>query len=187
MAGGPSTPKLSIAVSNAGGMGFLASGYGRAETMRDQIREVRAATDGPFGVNVFVPAPAEIDRTAVEQYLHQLASEEDRYGSRLGSLRNDDDDWNAFLSVLEEERPPVASFAFGCPTQEEILRLQQLDISTWVTVTAPADAALAQERGADAVIVQGLEAGGHRGGFSDGGGWRRARVAAAASPNSRQM
>src|SRR3954454_19281938 len=55
MAGGPSTVELARAVSDAGGLGFLAAGYLRAAAVRDQIRELRAATDAPFGVNVFVP------------------------------------------------------------------------------------------------------------------------------------
>jgi len=169
MAGGPSTVALAVAVSDAGGMGFLATGYGRVETMRAQIRELRAATERPFGVNVFVPGSARYDEVAVERYLRQLAPEERRYGSELGLPRDDDDDWAGFLSVLEQERPPVASFTFGCPSDEEIARLRAAGISAWVTVTDPAEAQLAQERGADAVIVQGLEAGGHRGGFRDEG------------------
>ncbi len=169
MAGGPSTVALAVAVSNAGGMGFLATGYGRVETMRTQIRELRASTDRPFGINLFVPGSDRYDEVAVERYLHQLAAEERRYGSALGLPRNDDDDWAEFLSVLDEERPPVASFTFGCPTEEELASLRSVGISTWVTITDPAEALVAQRRGADAVIVQGLEAGGHRGGFRDDG------------------
>ena len=56
MAGGPSTPELAIAVSEAGGLGFLAAGYKRADAVRDEIRAVRARTSAPFGVNLFVPA-----------------------------------------------------------------------------------------------------------------------------------
>ncbi len=169
MAGGPSTVALAVAVSNAGGMGFLATGYGRVETMRAQIRELRAATKRPFGVNLFVPGSDRYDEAAVERYLRQLAPEERRYGSELGAPRNDDDDWAGFLSVLEQESPPVASFTFGCPAEDELARLRAAGISVWVTVSDPAEALVAQRHGADAVIVQGLDAGGHRGGFSDDG------------------
>ncbi len=169
MAGGPSTVELAIAVSDAGGMGFLATGYGRAETMHAQIHQLRAATERPFGVNLFVPGPERFDAVAVERYLRQLAPEERRYGSALGTPRNDDDDWSEFLAVLMQERPHVASFTFGCPTAAELSHLRSLGISAWVTITDPAEAIVARERGADAVIVQGLEAGGHRGGFRDGG------------------
>ncbi len=169
MAGGPSTVALAAAVSNAGGLGFLATGYGHVETMRAQINELRQATERPFGVNVFVPGSGRYDEVAVERYLRQLAPEARRYGAEVGAPRNDDDDWAAFLSGLEQERPPVASFTFGCPTEEELARLRAAGISTWVTVCDPAEALLAGQRGADAVIVQGLEAGGHRGGFRDDG------------------
>ena len=64
MAGGPSTPELAIAVCEAGGLGFLAAGYKRADAV-DPRRSKRCAesTDTPFGVNLFVPAPERADPT----------------------------------------------------------------------------------------------------------------------------
>lgn len=169
MAGGPSTVAQALAVSNAGGMGFLATGYGRVEVMRAQIAELRSGTEVAFGVNVFLPQAADFDEDAVTRYLDRLAPEEKRYGAKLGPPRNDDDDWQGFLDALEAERPPVVSFTFGCPSAEELARLRTVGISTWVTITDPSEGVIAQERGADALIVQGFEAGGHRGGFSDDG------------------
>ena len=61
MAGGPGTPALAAAVSNAGGLGFLASGYVSAERLADDIAAARAATTGPLGVNLFVPQPSVAD------------------------------------------------------------------------------------------------------------------------------
>ncbi len=167
MAGGPSTVALAVAVSRAGGMGFLASGYGRAAKMREEVRAVKSAISAPFGVNLFMPARRDFDTAAVAQYLERLAAEEQRYGVNLGDPRNDDDHWQAFLGALVDERPPVASFTFGCPAAVEMTRLREQGIEVWVTVTDPGEAMIAQQRGADAVIVQGAEAGGHRGGFSD--------------------
>ena len=57
MAGGPSTPELAIAVCEAGGLGFLAAGYKRADAVMSEIQAVRESTNAPFGVNLFVPAP----------------------------------------------------------------------------------------------------------------------------------
>lgn len=168
MAGGPSTVALATAVSEAGGMGFLASGYGRTGKLREQIHALRSATASPFGVNLFVPGREDFDRAAVTGYLRQLAPEAERYGTSLAEPRNDGDDWVDFLGVLTDERPPAASFVFGCPTADEVARLRDRGISVWVTVTDPSEAVIAQQRGADAVIVQGSEAGGHRGGFTDG-------------------
>ena len=169
MAGGPSTPELAIAVCEAGGLGFLAAGYKRADAVREEIRAVRAATSAPFGVNVFVPAPTPADPAGVREYLQRLKPEADRQGAELGKPKFDDDDWDAKLEAMYEERPAVVSFTFGCPDVAVINRLHGIDVAAWVTVTNVAEALAAREAGADALIVQGTEAGGHRGGFVDDG------------------
>lgn len=169
MAGGPSTPELAIAVCEAGGLGCLAAGYKRAQAVREEIRAVRAATDKPFGVNLFVPVAEPTDPEALRDYLQRLAPEADRQGAQLGEPRFEDDDWAAKLDVVAEERPPVASFAFGCPAASVFGRLHAADIAAWVTITNVPEALAAHEAGADGLVVQGTEAGGHRGGFlSDG-------------------
>jgi nitronate monooxygenase len=169
MAGGPSTPELAIAVCEAGGLGFLAAGYKRADAVRDQIRTVRAATSAPFGVNVFVPAPEPADPAALRDYLDRLAPEADRQGAELGEPRFDDDDWEAKLEVMYEERPAAVSFTFGCPEASVVNRLHGVGVAVWVTVTNLPEALVAREAGADALVAQGTEAGGHRGGFVDDG------------------
>ena len=171
MAGGPSTPELAIAVCEAGALGFLAAGYKRADAVRDEIRAVRAATPAPFGVNVFVPAasPADAGRDGVRDYVERLKPEAERQGAELGEPRFDDDDWSAKLELLCEQRPAVASFTFGCPDASVVNRLHGVGVVVWVTVTNVAEALAAREAGADGLVVQGTEAGGHRGGFlSDG-------------------
>lgn len=65
---GVSTPELAAAVSEAGGLGFLAAGYKTAEAMREEIRAVRTRTRAPFGVNLFVPSRDTVDFQAVLQY-----------------------------------------------------------------------------------------------------------------------
>jgi nitronate monooxygenase len=169
MAGGPSTVELAAAVSNAGGLGFLASGYRRSEETREEIRLLRRLTDRPFGVNLFVPGVADIDEAAVERYLARLGVEAERYGVQPGRARYDDDEWQEKLAMVCEERPAVVSFVFGCPAPRELDVLRAAGIAVWVTITDPAEAAVAQEAGADALVVQGVEAGGHRGGLTDSG------------------
>src|SRR4051812_11498438 len=109
MGGGPGTPALAAAVSAAGGLGFLAAGYKRPDAVRDEIRAVRAATDAPFGVNVFVPwrDPGEVP--GVRAYVDELRGED----GPLGEPRWEDDAWEAKLALVAEERVPVVSFAFG--------------------------------------------------------------------------
>jgi nitronate monooxygenase len=169
MAGGPSTVSLAVAVSEAGGLGFLASGYRRADDTAAEIAAFRAQTERPFGVNVFVPGHDEVDKVSVAAYLERLGPEARRYEAALGEARNDLDDWSAKLDLLRLSRPAVTSFTFGCPPRSLIQELRHLGMEIWVTVTTAHEAQAAQAAGASALIAQGLEAGGHRGGFSDPG------------------
>src|SRR6478672_865457 len=159
MAGGPSTVDLARAVGDAGGLGFLAAGYLTAAKLRDQIRELRQATGAPFGVNVFVPSASPADPDDLAAYLATVDG--------AGAPKHDDDQWSEKLAALLEERPAVASFAFGCPPVGDLTDLRRAGVETWVTVTSATEARQAQEAGAAALVVQGSEAGGHRGSFDD--------------------
>jgi nitronate monooxygenase len=167
LAGGPSTPALAAAVSEAGGLGFLAAGYKTAAGVATDIEAVRRATGRPFGVNVFVPGPATVDKQAVERYAKRLAVEEERYGVAGGEPRWSDDDWDAKLALLVRERPAVVSFTFGCPAADVVTALRNRSIAVWCTVTSPAEARIAAAAGVAALVVQGAEAGGHQGSFDD--------------------
>jgi nitronate monooxygenase len=167
MGGGPSTPALAAAVSEAGGLGFLAAGYRSAAALREEIGELRRLTERPFGVNLFVLGPALADRGALEAYASTLAGEAERYGVGLGEPIHDDDGWDEKLALLAEERVPVVSVTFGCPSDAAVEALHAAGCALWVTVTTAAEAASAQTAGADALVVQGVEAGGHRGSFDE--------------------
>jgi len=167
LAGGPATVDLAVAVSDAGGLGFLAAGYRSAADMREQVRAFRARSEMPFGVNVFVPPPTATDPGVYASYVERLQREARLAGVRLGAPRTDDDDWSAKLAALAELAVPVVSFVFGCPAPDVIAALRAHGASAWVTVTSPAEARQAEDAGADALIVQGYEAGGHRASFSD--------------------
>src|SRR4051794_27064106 len=108
LAGGPSTPELTAAVSGAGGLGLLAAGSLSAETLAERIAETRRLTRHPFGVNVFVPQQAA-SPTVVAAYAAALAAEARAAGVRLGAPRPDDDDWRAKLALLTEAPVPVVS------------------------------------------------------------------------------
>ena len=166
MGGGASTPELAATVSDAGGLGFLAAGYKAPDVVHDDIAAVRARTARPFGVNVFAP-PAEADAGAVERYAASLRADAERTGVPLGSPRHDDDAWGPKLELVVAERVPVVSFAFGCPPRPVVDDLRTAGIAVWVTVTTPAEARDAARAGADALVVQGVEAGAHRGSFDD--------------------
>jgi nitronate monooxygenase len=166
MAGGPSTPELAVAVCEAGGLGFLATAYRTIDDVRADLSVLRAGTSAPFGTNLFVPAQS-VDEDALPAYLDRLRREAERYGVGLGEARWDDDGWDAKLALVADERPAVVSFTFGCPAREVVADLQGRGVAVWVTVTTPDEAAAAAAAGADALVVQGVEGGGHRGGFDD--------------------
>jgi nitronate monooxygenase len=168
LAGGPSTPALTAAVSEAGGLGFLAAGYRSADQVRADIHAVRERTRAPFGVNLFVPGSPEVDARAVGEYVERVrAAEATRYETSVGAPRFDDDDWDAKLLALHEERIPVVSFTFGCPAPEVIVALGALGVEVWITVTTLDEARTAADAGADVLVLQGVEAGGHRASFAD--------------------
>jgi nitronate monooxygenase len=160
MGGGASTPALAAAVCEAGGLGFLAAGYKGADAVATDIAELRSLTGRPFGVNVFAPPAPVADPSAVARYATAL-------GPDAGEPRHDDDGWEAKLDLLARGRVPVVSFTFGCPTDVVVDGLHAAGCAVWVTVTTAGEARHAASAGSDALVVQGVEAGGHRGSFDD--------------------
>jgi nitronate monooxygenase len=168
MAGGPSSPALAAAVSEAGGLGMLGGGYLAPDALRAQLAEVGELTEAPVGVNLFVPAarPAEAGEP-VAAYRRELRPEAQRSGVALGEPRVDDDGWAEKLDLLARARVPVVSFTFGCPQPPVLEELAAAGSEPWVTVTSPEEAVRASDAGARALVLQGAEAGGHRGTFDD--------------------
>jgi nitronate monooxygenase len=166
LAGGASTPALTAAVVEAGAFGFVAAGYRTADALRDELRATRALTAAPFGVNVFVPGRAT-ERGRYERYIEALRDEAGRQGVALGEPRFEDDAWEAKLALLEDDPVSAVSFTFGCPPAEVAARLQAAGSTVCLTVTDVDEAQHAADAGADALIVQGIEAGGHRASFVD--------------------
>ncbi|MFI0939191.1 nitronate monooxygenase [Streptomyces sp. NPDC021020] len=168
MAGGAANPRLAAAVAASGGFGFLAAGYKTPEAMYEEIRQLRDQSTQPFGVNVFLPQPAATDPSAVAVYAEQLAGEEAWYGVPLGDPEAGlDDAYEAKVAILLEDPVPLVSFTFGCPARAVLDAFRKAGTYTVVTATTVAEAQAAEAAGADAVCVQGMEAGGHRGTHRD--------------------
>jgi nitronate monooxygenase len=163
MAGGVSTPALAAAVSDAGGLGFLAAGYREPAAVAEEIAALRALSDRPFGLNVFAPSGSPADPAAVEAYAARISHE-----GELGEARYDDDWFEAKLALAAELSVPVVSTTFGAPSAAQVDALHAAGCAVWVTVTSPAEAEVALAAGPDALVLQGFEAGGHRGSFDDG-------------------
>lgn len=165
MAGGPSTPALAVATARAGGLGFVAGGYLTASALRDAIAAVRVESSAPLGVNLFVPS-APAPRARVEAYAVELRDEADRLGVDLGDGHWDDDAFGAKLDLLVTEPVQLVTFTFGCPPGDAVHRLHRAGSAVGVTVTSAEEARLAADAGADVIVAQGSEAGGHQGSFT---------------------
>ena len=170
LAGGPSTPELAAAVSNAGALGFVAAGYKTPAAMSEDIAATRTLTREPFGVNVFAATPTEAEPQALDAYAESVRSSTSYIGVEPGPPRSDDDHFEEKCDILLADPVPIVSFTFGCPSRELVDRMHDAGSAVWVTVTDAEEARTAAEAGADALVVQGVEAGGHRGGFEDSGG-----------------
>jgi nitronate monooxygenase len=167
MAGGPSTPELVVAAADAGAVGFLAAGYKTPAAMAAEIAAVRAATIERFGVNLFVPGIPSTEAESIAEYVSSLAAQAEAVGASLGEAIWDDDHLDEKIAILLADPPSLVSFTFGCPPARVIAALSAAGCLVVVTVTDPSEAAIALAAGADAICVQGSEAGGHRGTFAN--------------------
>jgi nitronate monooxygenase len=167
MGGGPSTPELVAAVSNAGGLGSLAAAYLTPAEIHGAIRRIRALTSRPFAVNLFSGGYATgtaIDSAPMLSLLAEAHAELGLQPPVLPTLPADP--FPDLLAAVLEGEPPVFSFTFGIPGVEAMKVLKQRGIQVWGTATTAAEAAMLAQAGVDAVIAQGAEAGAHRGTFA---------------------
>lgn len=166
MAGGVSTPALVAAVSEAGGLGMLAAGYLTPEQLAADIVDTQELTERPFGVNLFVPQP--LDRAeweaSVEAYREALLPRARTLGVEPGRPSwSSTDHWDAKVALVQTLAPAVVSCTFGVPDREAVEAWRSVGCEVHVTVTSPSEAEAADAVGADVLILQGREAGGHRG------------------------
>jgi nitronate monooxygenase len=166
MAGGPSTSALAAGAAAAGAYPFVAGGYLSPDGLQEAIAATRTLSPARFGVNLFVPAQPG-DRDQVAAYAATLRPDAERLGVTLGEPRWEDDSYDAKLDVVAASQVDLVSFTFGCPSPEAVDRLHRADVRVAVTVTSTVEAGLAVEAGADLLVVQGTEAGGHQASFAD--------------------
>jgi len=166
---GVSTPALAAAVSNAGGLGSLGVGAMKPEGARKVIQETRALTTRPFNINVFCHNPAESNEAVERQWLSWLAPHFERYGATppasLSEIYTSFVVDKGMLDVFLEEKPAIVSFHFGLPPAEVIAALRKAGIKLLAAVTNLQEAEQVVAAGVDAIVAQGIEAGGHRGIF----------------------
>ncbi|MBC3916510.1 nitronate monooxygenase [Undibacterium sp. CY18W] len=166
MAGGATTPELVAAVSNAGGLGSLAAPLLTPLAIIEQAEHIRRLTDKPFAINLFVQTRPQVDFAALEaaKLLLQPVCQELGWDS-LPTPTRWCEDFEAQLDALITARPAVASFTFDVLHGSQLQRLHDAGILVVGTATNLQEAIVWQAMGADAVCLQGVEAGGHRGTF----------------------
>ncbi len=161
------TPELVAAVSGAGGLGSLGSAMLAPDEVIEQARAVRELTDRPFNVNFFCHEPPALDDADAARARERFAGPYEEFG--LGEPPEPSVPETAFdearLEALLEIRPAVASFHFGLPEQAAFEAIREAGPRIIASATTVAEAEQLAERGVDAVIAQGAEAGGHRGSF----------------------
>ncbi|MGE4533347.1 NAD(P)H-dependent flavin oxidoreductase [Halomonas sp.] len=162
---------LAIAVARAGGLGALPCAMLSPEAMAEEIAAFRAATPAPLNVNFFCHVPPEPDPAAQARWHAALAPFFAEFGLDIDAVpegpgRRPFD--RETCDALEPLRPEVVSFHFGLPEAALLDRVKSWGATVLASATTVAEAEWLEARGADAVIVQGLEAGGHRGMFLDG-------------------
>ena len=159
---------LAVAVSNAGGLGSLPCAMLSLDAMRNELAAIKAQTTKPFNVNFFCHAPPKrsVEREAVwlaalSPYFKEFGIDADTIPAGPGRAPFSAE----AAGVLSEFRPAVVSFHFGLPSAELVAQVRTWGSKVLASATTIEEARWLEAHGVDAIIAQGLEAGGHRGIF----------------------
>jgi len=159
---------MAIAVSRAGGLGSLPAAMLSLASLRIELAAIQAGTDQPYNVNFFCHTPPSpvaereaVWRAALSPYYRELGLDIDSVPAGAGRMPFTQE----AAEVLAEFRPPVVSFHFGLPSDDLLARVRSWGAKVISSATTVAEARWLEARGVDAIIAQGLEAGGHRGMF----------------------
>jgi len=160
--------RLALAVSNAGGLGSLPAAMLNLDALKAELTQLSAKTDKPYNVNFFCHTPPEFNetreavwRTALKPYYDELGLDANNIPTGPGRAPFTHD----AADVLEAFKPPVVSFHFGLPAADLLARVKNWGSKIISSATTVEEALWLEAQGVDAVIAQGLEAGGHRGHF----------------------
>jgi nitronate monooxygenase len=161
---GACPPSLSIAVANAGGMGAMGALMTPPKGIRDWVEEFRKGSRGPFQLNTWVPDPKPHRDPEAEARVRAFLA---NWGPEVPPDAGDatPPDFDEQCETFLELEPTAVSSIMGLLPKSFVSRLEEKKISWFATATTLSEALRAQEAGADVVIAQGSEAGGHRGSF----------------------
>ncbi|WPC69900.1 nitronate monooxygenase [Aeromonas hydrophila] len=159
---------LALAVTRAGALGSLPAAMLSLATLREELTRLAASGEGPFNINFFCHRQEAPDPAAQARWLQRLTPYYDEYGVRdtAGTAAPSRAPFNAeHAAMVAEFKPAVVSFHFGLPEPELLARVKASGAKVLASATTVAEARWLADHGADAIIAQGLEAGGHRGHF----------------------
>jgi len=159
-----SPPSLAAAVANAGGMGAHGALMTSPQGIRQWANDFRSQSNGSFQLNIWIPdLPPVRDATVERRVRDFLASWGPPVPPEAGDVRLPDFEkqCEAFLEIA----PPVVSSIIGLFAPDFVHECKRRNIAWFCCVTTLAEALQARDAGADAIVVQGIEAGGHRGSF----------------------
>lgn len=160
---------LAIAVSNAGGLGSLPCAMLDPSAIRAELEAIAAQTAHPYNVNFFCHRPPARDESREQAWRTVLNPYYEEFDIDPASIPAKPDDRAPFgpevAAVLEAFKPPVVSFHFGLPSPELFARVKSWGTKILCSATTVDEAIRLERQGVDAVIAQGVEAGGHRGMF----------------------
>lgn len=164
---GVNTPELAAAVSNAGGLGSIGCGMMEPEQIEAAIARIRALTDRPFAVNLFITPQPSVDEAQVLRMQARLASYRSELGLPRGKLPSRlAPDFAEQFEVVAGARVPAFSFTFGALDEPRLRALRGQGTRVIGTATCVIEARQLAALGCDAIVVSGIEAGGHRGTFA---------------------
>ncbi len=161
---GACPPSLSVAVANAGGLGACGALLMKRDAILDWVKTMRAGSDGVFQLNLWIPDPAPRRDAAHEERLREfLAGWGPAVPADAGNATPPD--FAAQCEAFLEARPPIVSSVMGLYPPEFVAKLKARKITWFANVSTVGEALAAEAAGADVIVAQGMEAGGHRGCF----------------------
>ena len=168
MAGGINNPRLASEVSNAGGVGSFGFAYSTAQKISEDLAATRALTGGPINANFFVFSPVDLPEQAVQQKAIEALKNLPITGEYALAIPQAPfyPDLEEQLKPVWEHRPDILTFHFGIPSSNIMTRAHSLGIAIGITATSLQEAKEVEQAGADFIVAQGVEAGGHRGVFN---------------------